>query len=82
MPDNRVRAAQFGTNGDIPAVGDYDGDGYADFVVFRPSNGVRYMLKSQKGFSAIPFGIATDQPVPGDYDGDGRHDAAVIRDGF
>jgi hypothetical protein len=33
-----INGLLFGLPGDIPAVGDVDGDGYADMVVYRPSN--------------------------------------------
>jgi CSLREA domain-containing protein len=69
----------WGSDGDKPVVADYDGDGRADAAVYRPSNGVWYLMQSTKGFAAVQFGNATDKPVVGDYDGDGRADIAVYR---
>jgi uncharacterized delta-60 repeat protein len=60
---------------------DFDGDGKADFGVFRPSSSIWYLLNSQTGFSATQFGLSSDRLVPADYDGDGKADIAVYRDG-
>jgi hypothetical protein len=52
----------------------------ADLAVWRPSNGVFYVLGgtgSQQTF--FQWGIPTDQPAPGDYDGDGKTDFAIFR---
>jgi len=60
---------------------DFDGDGRADISVFRPSDGVWYLLRSSAGFSAAQFGLSADKPSPADYYGDGKSDLAVFRDG-
>jgi hypothetical protein len=67
---------------DKPVPADYDGDGRLDLAVYRPSNGVWYVVKSTGGIAYYQFGLANDVPVPADYDGDGRADVAVFRDGL
>lgn len=50
---------------DEPAIGDYDGDGKTDMVVWRPSNGVFYILKSTGGFQGFQFGANGDIATAG-----------------
>jgi len=65
-----------------PASFDFDGDGRSDISVFRLSDGVWYLNRSQAGFSAIQFGLSSDKITPADFDGDGKTDIAVFRDGI
>jgi hypothetical protein len=58
---------------------DFDGDGKTDLAVFRPSDTVWYLLRSQAGFTATQFGVAADKTVAADFDGDNKADIAVWR---
>ncbi|MBL8181680.1 MAG: VCBS repeat-containing protein [Blastocatellia bacterium] len=59
---------------------DFDGDGRADFSVFRPSTNQWYELfYGGSTFVAPVFGQAGDIPVPADFDGDGKTDEAIFR---
>jgi hypothetical protein len=40
----KLAEVYWGAPGDIPIPGDYDGDGYADFAVFRPSTATWFVL--------------------------------------
>lgn len=51
----------------------------ADIGVFRPADGVWYMLPAFSTAAYKKFGTNGDQPVPADYNGDGYTDAAVTR---
>jgi hypothetical protein len=61
---------------------DFDGDGRTDPSVFRPTNGVWYLDRSQDGFVSYGFGTSTDVISPADFTGDGKTEAAVFRDGI
>ena len=63
---------------------DFDGDGKADLSIFRPANGVWWVLNSglAGSYSAVPFGLSTDKTTPADYDGDRKTDFSIYRGGI
>ncbi|KXK02923.1 MAG: IPT/TIG domain, FG-GAP repeat-containing protein [Acidobacteria bacterium OLB17] len=72
----------WGTAGDYPAPGDYDGDGKGDFMVQRDggAQAVYWLNASSDGaVSTIYFGQPSNFIIPGDYDGDGKTDLAVFQ---
>ncbi|QYO65841.1 FG-GAP repeat domain-containing protein [Leptolyngbya sp. 7M] len=70
----------FGIPTDIITPADFDGDNRTDIAVFRPSEGIWYVLNSATDTVSIDqFGANGDIPVPNDFDGDGRADRTIYR---
>ncbi len=76
----------FGQPGDIPVVGDWNGDGIKDAGVFRPSTGQFIIKRLTINFPAgvsqtltINFGLNGDLPVAGDWDNNGVETVGVFR---
>ncbi len=70
----------YGRAGDVPLLGDWNGDGIETPGVRRGST--FYLRDSLSGGSAnriATFGRVTDIPVVGDWDGDGRDTIGVVR---
>jgi hypothetical protein len=78
----------FGAIGDLPIIGDFNGDGYDEIGVYRPSNSKFYIDLNGSGRwegpaggdIAYKFGVAgVDTPIIGDWDGDGIDNIGVHR---
>jgi FG-GAP-like repeat len=67
------------SSGDVPAPGDYDGDGQIDVAVFRTSTGEWLIAQSTAGVQRVLWGAPGDVPMPADYDGDRKTDIAIFR---
>lgn len=77
--------------GDYAVPGDYDGDGQADLMWFRPATSEWFLIPSASVTCVPPgctpgsyqqvsyWGGGSDIPVAGDYDGDGKADIAIFR---
>ena len=82
-----IWGAIHGSPGDTPFVGDYNGDSYADFGIYRPSGGTGtwYVKSSASGQQiASAWGVAQggwtqDIPVAGDFNNDGYADFGIYR---
>jgi hypothetical protein len=75
-----------GQTGDIPVVGDWNGDGRAKAGIFRPSQGLWVLDYNGNGHWDGPpndtyfwLGQSGDLPVVGDWNGDGRAKAGIFR---
>ena len=62
--DYSYYSVPFGSAGDLPVPGDYDGDDKFDTAVFRPSTATWYANRSTAGILIQNFGLSTDQPLP------------------
>lgn len=80
----------YGNPGDVPLLGDWDGDGLDSPGMFRPSTGFVYLSNDLPpnggvGFGAPDltffFGMSGDQVVVGDWDGDGTDTLGIRRNG-
>lgn len=74
----------YGTAGDMPVAGDWNGDGVDTIGVFR--DGLWHRDTDGDGRTTakdqtIRFGLAGDLPVTGDWNGDGITDVGVYRRG-
>ena len=66
--------------GDVPVMGDWDGNGTSNVGVLRHTGSPSFSLKRPgRSTLTIPFGWRTDQPLSGDWDGNGTVEVGVRR---
>jgi len=74
----------YGQPGDLPLMGDWDGDGVKTPGMYRASNGFVYIRNSNTQGAAdreFFFGQTGDIPVVGDWNGDGKDTISIYRNG-
>jgi len=72
----------YGNPGDLPFMGDWDGDGTETPGLYRQSDGFVYVRHSNtQGIANLEFffGNPGDVPLVGDFDGDGRDTVSIWR---
>ena len=72
----------YGNPGDVPFMGDWDGDGVETPGLYRQSDGYVYLRNSNtQGIADIRFffGNPGDVPLAGDFDGDGFDTVSIYR---
>jgi hypothetical protein len=77
-----VATFYYGDPGDVPFMGDWDGDGVATPGLFRTSDAFAYLRDSNtQGVADIRFffGNPSDIPLAGDFDGDGKDTLSIYR---
>jgi hypothetical protein len=76
---------RFGRAGDLPVVGDWDGDGTQTVGVVRPSKAAgtnRLLLRNSRGpVLSFTYGAYGDRVLMGDWDGNGTWTPAAVRAG-
>ena len=81
---NTFISRAWGTTGDKPVTGDFDGDGKTDFCIARRiSNQIVWIILPSGGGAIryVPFGLASDREnqAAADFNGDRRDDLIVTR---
>lgn len=78
-----VPTFQLGTVGDVPVVGDWNGDGHDTIGIYRPSTNLWHLRNSNTSGSAdVPtfsFGNSDDIQLVGDWNGDGSDTIGIYR---
>ncbi len=82
------RQIAYGDGEQIPLMGDVNGDGFADLIIYNRRTGVWVIDSTRDGVpdaGEFPFflfgGQAGDAPLLGDLDGDGRDEPIIYRNG-
>lgn len=76
-----TRLGSFGTTGDIPLAGDWDGDGVDSPGLYRPAEGRLIVRNGPEPISFIYPIPADGLPVVADTDGDGKDTVSLARGG-
>ncbi len=81
------RTGTYGTTGDVPLIGDWNGDGVDEIAIYRRTifcvdyNGNVHWDAPPSGDYVLTLGASGDIAVAGDWNGDGKVELGVFRAG-
>ena len=83
-PDSALTYFVYGLKGDVPVVGDWNGDNINTVGVFRPSDATWYLNPNNAAslnntLISFGYGLPGDIPIVGDWNGDGIDTVGVFR---
>ena len=81
--DSQMDGFYFGNPGDVPFMGDWNGDGIATPGLYRRSDGFVYLKNNNsQGVADVTFyfGNPGDWPLVGDFNGDGKDTVSIFRE--
>ncbi|MFB6893206.1 PKD domain-containing protein [Kitasatospora sp. NPDC056327] len=73
-----ITSRQFGSPGDVPVIGNWDGTCQCQQAIYRPSTSTFALQHLDNSVSTVNFGDAGDIPVAGKWDGNSRSDQLAI----
>ena len=82
LADGSTTSFFYGNPGDLPLLGDWDGDGVDTVGMYRPGTGFVYLRDTNSTANAelaFHYGQAGDVPLVGDWNADGRDTLAIYR---
>ncbi|WP_327287548.1 hypothetical protein [Streptomyces sp. NBC_01198] len=79
MDDGGTKTIGWGTTGDLPVSGNWDGGSADNVGIYRPSGHTFYLRMDDGGTKTIGWGTTGDLPVSGNWDGGSADNVGIYR---
>ncbi|MFG2734288.1 hypothetical protein ACGFX7_05655 [Streptomyces harbinensis] len=77
--DGSLLKIKWGTTGDIPVSGNWDGGHLENVGIYRPSTSTFHLRKDDGGLIELKYGTTGDIPISGDWDGGHAGNVGIYR---
>ncbi|WP_369266156.1 hypothetical protein [Streptomyces harbinensis] len=77
--DGSLLKIKWGTTGDIPVSGNWDGGHLENVGIYRPSTSTFHLRKDDGGLIELKYGTTGDVPISGDWDGGHAGNVGIYR---